>query len=199
VVILSDARIAQIRVRAHGWTARWLAALLLVIPAKLRSGEPSAPLKEYQIKALFLYNFAQFVEWPANAFPSAETPITIGVLGDDPFGSDLDAIVQGDRSGNRALKVRRFQRVEEIDGCHILFISQTESSRLEQILSVLKGRSILTVGDAEGFSLRGGMIRFVTENKKVRMRINLDAAKRAGLTLSSKLLRPAEIVTDRKS
>ena len=156
-----------------------------------------APAKEYQVKAVFLYNFAQFVEWPEAAFPETQTPLVIGVLGEDPFGGYLDETVRGEKVNNRPLVIERYRRAEEIKICHILFISRTEADRLEKIFAELKG-SILTVGDFEGFTKRGGMMRFVTEKNKTRLRINLEAAKAAKLTISSKLLRPAEIIMSGK-
>ena len=152
--------------------------------------------KEYQIKAVFLYNFAQFVEWPDESFPDAQSSLVIGVLGDDPFGAELDEIVRGELVNNRPLVVQRFRTVEEIKTCHILFISDSESEKLNQILTELKGKHILTVSDTSGFARLGGMIRFVTENNTIRMRINVEATKAADLTISSKLLRAAQIVTE---
>lgn len=151
--------------------------------------------QEYQVKAVFLFHFAQFVDWPPSAFPEPQTPLVIGVLGKDPFGAYLDEIVLGETVNNHPLAVHRYARVEEITTCHILFISRSEEDRLEQVLVGLKGRDILTVGDADRFSARGGMIRFVTEQGRIRLRINLKAAEAANLKLSSKLLRPAEIVS----
>ncbi len=151
--------------------------------------------REYEIKAVFLFNFSQFVEWPPAAFAGADAPLVIGVLGQDPFGAQLDETVRDEKVGHRSILIRRFRKVEEIDICHILFISSSETGRLDQIMEQLGERSVLTVSDGEGFALRGVMIRFVTERKKIRLRINLLAAQSAGLTLSSKLLRPAEIVT----
>jgi hypothetical protein len=185
----------------HAWKA--MAGVELVLAALLLAGGPDVPAQtasppEYQVKAVFLFNFAQFVEWPTNAFPDAQTPLVIGVLGDDPFGTYLDETVRGERVNNRKLVVQRFRRVEEIQICHVLFISQSEAERLEQILNGLKGRNILTVSDTDSFTRRGGMIRFSTEKNKIRLRINLEAAKAARLTISSKLLRPAEIVTPGK-
>jgi hypothetical protein len=158
----------------------------------------TAPSPEYRLKAVFLFNFAQFVEWPASAFPEAETPLVIGVLGEDPFGSYLDETVRGETVNNHPLAVRRYRRVEDITACHILFVGRPEEGHLEQVLESLKGRNILTVGDAEGFARRGGMIRFVTDHSRIRLHINLDAAEAAHLKLSSKLLRPAEIVSTGK-
>jgi glucose-6-phosphate isomerase len=117
------------------------------------------------------------------------------VLGNDPFGSTLDDVIAGEKVNEHSLSVRRFRRAEEVEGCHILFISQSENERLAEIFERLKGRSILLVGESEGFATRGGMVRFITEKNRVRLRINLESAKAAGLVISSKLLRPAEIVT----
>lgn len=149
---------------------------------------------EYQIKAVFLFNFTQFVEWPANAFPEEQTPLVIGVLGQNPFGDFLDETVKGEKVKGHPLIVQRFRSIEEAQQCHILFINSDTNEQVEQALKVLKGRSVLTVGDEAGFARSGGMVRFFTENKKIRIRINLEAAKAADLTISSKLLRLAEIV-----
>jgi len=150
--------------------------------------------KEYDVKAAFLYHLAEFVDWPPEAFPAAEHPLVIGVLGADPFGKALDEVVKNEEVKNRKLDVQRYHSMEEVKTCHILFISQSEAGRLEQIFSSLKDRKILTVGDTEGFAQRGGIVRFLTEKNKIRLRINLDAAKAASLTISSKLLRAAEVV-----
>ncbi len=195
---------------AAGWMprcVRWLSLLLCATASPAGGGvawktlehaaspkEHQSP-KEYQVKAVFLFRFAQFVEWPPTAFPEAQTPLVIGVLGQDPFGTYLDEIVQGETVNNHPLAVQRYASVEEITTCHILFISRSEEDRLEQVLVGLKGRDILTVGDADRFSVRGGIIRFVTEQGRIRLRINLKAAEAANLKLSSKLLRPAEIVS----
>ena len=171
--------------------------------AMLLAGGPDSlaqtePTREYQVKAVLLFNFAQFVDWPTQAFGAAQTPLVIGVLGKDPFGAYLDATVRGETVNRRPLAVQRYRQVAEIKTCHVLFISRSEAERLEQILAGLKGRNILTVGDAEGFAGRGGMIRFITEKNRTRLRINLDAVKAANLTISSKLLRSADIIAPGK-
>ena len=183
------------RVSPGGWAGVWGLVWALCLAHGGGVAAQSAPTPEYRLKAIFLFNFAQFVEWPASAFPEPDTPLVIGVLGDDPFGAYLDETVRGERVNDRPLTVRRYRRVEEIEACHILFISRPEQGHLDQILDSLKGRSILTVGDAEGFASRGGMIRFTTEQNRIRLRVNLDAARAANLTISSKLLRPAQIVS----
>ena len=171
-----------------------LGGLLALILGRIE-GEAQTPVfNENEVKATFLFYFAQFVEWPPRVFPEAQTPITIGVLGDDVFGPFLDKTVRGEVINNRTLAVQRYRHVEEVGTCHVLFISASEAGHLDQILGALKGRPILTVGDAEGFARQGVMIRFVTEKNKIRLHVNLEAAKDANLQLSSKLLRSAEIV-----
>ena len=181
-----------------GWLRVWLAALALWWPGVWGLAAEPVVNKEYQIKAVFLFNFSQFVEWPTNAFAETQSPLVIGVLGEDPFGTYLEEAVRGEEVNKHPLVIRHYRRVEDIKDCHILFISQSETSRLSRIFERLKDRSILTVGDAEGFVQQGGMIRFITEKNKIRLRINPEAAKAAKLTISSKLLRPAEIVTPGK-
>jgi hypothetical protein len=149
---------------------------------------------EYQLKAVFLLHFAQFVEWPESAFTDLQAPLVIGVLGDDPLGHSLDEAVAGETANGRSLVIQRYRHEDEIKSCHILFISRAEDSRLEQIFARLHGRAILTVGDGEAFALRGGIIRFVAENNKTHLRINITAAKEARLVISSKLLRTAELI-----
>jgi hypothetical protein len=163
------------------------------VPAQAPARTSTAP--EYQVKAVFLFNFAQFVEWPAGAFADSAAPLVIGVLGEDPFGPYLDETVRGETIDGRPLAVRRYRTVSEVDDCHILFVQRNELDHLKPLLQLLRGRSVLTVSDGEDFALRGGMIRFLTDRSRIRLRINLEAAREAGLTLSSKLLRPAEIVT----
>jgi hypothetical protein len=150
---------------------------------------------EYQVKAVFLFNFAQFVDWPAEAFPASDTPLVICVLGNDPFGGALDQTVRDERRGGRPFLVRRHRSVDEIKTCHILFISRSEGDRPQAILAGLKQRPILTVSDADRFAERGGMIRFVTDRNRIRIQLNLAATEAAHLTISSKLLRVAEIIT----
>ena len=116
----------------------------------------------------------------------------------DHLSRALDDAVRGEKVNKRPLVIQRYRRLEDIKTCHVLFISRSEAERLDQMLAGLKGRNILTVGDIETFASQGGMIRFVTENNKVRFRVNLEAAKAANLTISSQLLRPAKIVTPGK-
>jgi uncharacterized protein DUF4154 len=174
-----------------------IAAILaaLSIPATGSGATPrSGVTQEYDLKAAFLFNFAQFVEWPIDAFAVSTTPITIGVLGDDPFGAMLDALVAGETIRKRPLLVRRYRSVEQIAACHILFVSSSEASRLDHIAKALAHRSILTVGESKDFAARAGIIGFELSQRRLRLQINLDAAADARLTISSKLLRQARVV-----
>jgi hypothetical protein len=170
----------------------------MVLYAVLWSGQAglaAVPVaREHQVKAIFLFNFVQFITWPAAAFPDPHAPITIGILGDDPFGPFLEEAVQGEAIDGRALTIKRLQHIEEVMGCHMLFVSKSESERLDQILAAVQGKSIVTVGEMQAFAHQGGIINFFTVGNKVRYEINVAAAKRAHLDISSKLLRLAKIV-----
>lgn len=167
--------------------------LALLLCGAVKSALAAGP-DEYQVKAVFLFNFAQFVEWPPESLAAAESPFTICVLGQDPFGDQLDATVRGEAVMGHPLAVKRYRRTEEVESCQILFIGASELGSLDGILAKLGGRAILTVSDIDGSAERGAMIQFSSVSKRLRLRINVAAAKSAGLTLSSKLLRPAEIV-----
>jgi hypothetical protein len=150
--------------------------------------------REYQVKAIFLYNFAQFVTWPAAAFSDAHMPIIIGILGDDPFGPFLEDAVRGEVIDGRSLTIKRFKGVEEGLESHMLFVSKSERGHVGQILATVQGKSILTVGETEAFARQGGIINFFMVDNKVRYEINVAAAKRANVDISSKLLKLAKIV-----
>ncbi len=182
------------RLRVRCWRRGLSVALLalLAVSGPRLSAQPVP--SEYQVKAVFLFNFAQFVEWPAAGFPAPAAPFVIGVLGSDPFGAVLDDVVRDESVGAHKLVIQRYSRVEDIGACQILFIGGSETGRLEQAIAGLQNRAILTVSDAEGAATRGVMIRFLSDKGRIRLRINLDAAREAGLQISSKLLRRAEIV-----
>ena len=166
------------------------AAGILVCLKGLAADAPT----EVQVQAVFLYNFSRFVEWPAQAFSAPDDPFVIGILGSDPFGARLDEAVRNEQINGHPLTVRRFRNVAEVDNCQILFVDRSEVARLGQILAALDHRSTLTVSQADGTAQRGVMIQFATENNRIRLRINVESARASGLTISSKLLRPAEIV-----
>jgi hypothetical protein len=179
-----------IRVFAHA-----VFCALLAVSMSSATAAQTGTAQEYQVKAVFLFNFTQFVGWPPTR-ADGKTPIVIGILGDDPFGSYLDDTVRGEKVGDRPLIVRRYRRIEDVDDCQILFISRSEAVRSEQIAARLKDRSILTVSDADPSGVNAAIVQFVTKNDRVKLRIDVSSARDAGLTISSKLLRVAEIVGD---
>jgi hypothetical protein len=152
----------------------------------------AAPVSEYQLKAVFLFNFAHFVEWPQTALPADSAPFVIGVLGKDPFGSQLDEVVRGESVSGHPLAIERSADVARLRNSQILFIPAEVLAHLNEILGALKGLSVLTV--TEGPAPRGVIIDLVKEDNRIRLRIDLDAARAGNLTISSKLLRPAQIV-----
>jgi hypothetical protein len=182
-----------------------LAILILAISVSLGwTGETGAQVSdpsdssEYLIKAGFIYNFAKFVEWPSTAFTEAESPIVIGVIGVDPFGSLIDRIVEDKKIGSHGFVVKRFKwgkDLKELKDCKILFISPSERAHIDEILQQVKGLPILTVGETPGFAERGGMIRFTLEDNRVRFEVNVEAARQADLNISSRLLTLAKIIS----
>jgi hypothetical protein len=172
---------------------------------------------EYESKADLMLTFAEFIEWPAYAFPDAAAPIVLGVIGEDPFGDVLEKL-KDHPVNSRKIEIRRFRgnsefrgqetpgrrqddltskrnrKVQQLKGCHILFISPSERNSLPQLLKPLKGGNILTVGDTSEFIRQGGIIGFVRMGKRFQFEINLSAAQEAQLKISSKLLDLARVV-----
>lgn len=167
-----------------------LGTLLCCIPV-LQPLKAQTPSTANQLKAVFLYNFSQFVDWPPASFSSSSSPFVIGILGRDPFGSYMESVVQGEKVGTHPIVVERYSSAGDVKACHILFINTSEPS---SAIRELKNRTILTVGDQKNFAKLGGMIRFFIENNKIRLQINLRAARAANLNISSKLLRVAEVI-----
>ena len=175
-----------------------LLATLLVTLGTDRSSADADSDREYAVKAAYIYNFAKFVEWPADAFARPDSPFVIGIIGKDPFGSVIDKAVQGKTIDGRSFTVVRLKLDQDLKQCQILFVSASEKDKISRLFSDLKGAPVLTVGETPQFASRGGIINFKIENGTVRFEINPDAAKRAHLTISSKLLSLARIVKDEK-
>jgi hypothetical protein len=150
--------------------------------------------EEYSVKAAFLFHFAQFVEWPEETFKEADTPLTYCTIGDDPFQGSLDAALGGKAIGARSFRVLHFKQPQEIQGCQVLFVGSGEKRRLPEILARVRTNSVLTVGESEHFAQEGGMIGFVLEENKIRFEINLAAAQKGKLKISSRLLALAKNV-----
>lgn len=172
-----------------------LAGLLAIGPLVSAPVHPAAPVAEDAVKAVFLFNFAHFVEWPPGIFASAEQPFVIALAGGEQLLPALEETVQGERVEGHPLRVKPMQAGLAGSAGHILFIGQSRAAQLPAILAGLPRSGTLTVSDVPGSAQRGVMIEMVNERNRIRLRINLEAARLAGLTISSNLLRPAEIVT----
>jgi hypothetical protein len=174
-----------------------VARLLLFLTAGLLGAAPARAdaAKEYQIKAACLLNFAQFIEWPATVFAENGTPITIGILGDDPFGQTLEQTFQDETVQGRKLVIKRSRQIDDLKTCHLVFIGKSEKDHLADTLATLNDAHIVTVSEMYGFASRGGIVNFYIENNKIRFEINPDAAQRSGLKISSQLLKRAKIVS----
>jgi hypothetical protein len=172
-----------------------LAAALFLLAGELTGAGRPMITSEYAVKAAFLYNFAKFVEWPANAFRGVHDPLTLCVLGEDPFGRELDQSVNGKMIDGRPIVVRRSVKLTDLAECRILFVSSSEEPRLAQILAAVDDRAVLTIGEDEAFARAGGIISFVVRQNRVRFQIDRSAAARAGLSIGSRLLELAETVT----
>ena len=191
-----EKRPAQLRI-SHRVANRIVVICLTLLSLMGGQNTIAAAPTEYQLKGAFLFNFAKFIDWPAAAFANNQSPLTLCILGRDPFGRDLDETVQGQSMGNRAFSVRRIGQAPRDHSCQILFVSLSESSRFEQIVNAVRNLPILTVGEDQEFIRASGMIGFVVEDNKIRFEINLDVAERAGIKLSSKLLKLAKTVHER--
>ena len=168
----------------------WAIVVAFQVHAPIHTQQPS----EYEVKAAYLYNFANFVEWPETSHPDTSSTLNIGILGSDPFGAAFKTIA-GKRIRGQLVAIHRSHRLADLRDCQILFIGNSERVFLPQILDELRGRSVLTVGESEGFTEQGVIIDFYVIDNKVRFKINAEAGTRSGLKLSSKLLKLAQIVT----
>jgi hypothetical protein len=154
---------------------------------------PGQDVEEYQMKAAIIYNLAKFVEWPSNTFKNPTDPITSCVLGDSPFGRSLDLQLNGKPIDDRKFVVRHVSEISQARGCQILMITNSAQKRRSN-LNEIKTSGILTVGEADGFASEGGIVNLKLESGKVRIQINVEAAEREGLRISSRLLNLAQIV-----
>ncbi|MBZ5568650.1 MAG: YfiR family protein [Acidobacteriia bacterium] len=166
----------------------------LTLPGAPFMRAQASPTVEYRLKAAFLYNFPKFVEWPSDAFKSDKAPILICVFRDDPFGNALDEILQGKTINSREVLARRINELPDLRSCQLVFVSEREDKYLSEILNSLRGTSALVVGESDGFAERGGAIQFFLEDNKLRFAVNVDAVRKARLSISSKLLALARIV-----
>jgi hypothetical protein len=166
-----------------------------VSSSRAQPDEGAGVNREYTIKAAYLYNFSSYVQWPAEAFPTSDTPLVIGVLGTDPFGEILNEIVRTKKVAGRPIVARRFASMAVYAPCHVLFVpSSTSADETAAAIRKTHGSPVLLVGENPGFAAEGGNVNFFIEENKVRFEINVDAARRRQLKISSKLLGLAKIV-----
>ncbi len=181
---------------------RVLVALLLLlavyplVAAKAAGGDKPSTLSEQQVKAAFLFNFIKFVEWPASAFADRNSPLVIGIIGDDPVGRELAQSFQNKSINGRDLVLRQLAWPGEIRGVHILLLCASEAKSASAVLAGIKGIPVLTIGETDRFGRQGGIINFYIEENKVRFEINIDAAEKARLKISSQLLSLAKIIRE---
>jgi len=168
--------------------------IVLFCVAAVPKTQGQSTMTEYQVKALFLFNFAKYVEWPPAAFSTSNAPITIGVLGEDNIQHDLLKIVEGKCVNGHPILIKLVTSGADFAGCQILFISASENAQLDDILGKTASFPILTVGEHEQFWQKGGIINFTLKEKKVRLEVNLNAARKANVQISSKLLGVADVV-----
>ena len=167
--------------------------LLLVSTQTYTIRSQIAPESEYKFKALYLYNFLQFIEWPSSSFPDSSSPIVIGIYGHDPFGTLIDQTFQDEQLKGRKLVIHRIQSIDEGLKCHLIFFPRTEREKTSEAIKNFQHSSILTVGEDDGFMGIGGGINFYLENKKLRFEINIDVVRKANLQVSAKLLQLAKV------
>lgn len=164
---------------------------IIIICLGLQATAYSQKINEFEIKAVFIYNFTQFVQWPEESFQSTEDNFVIGVLGENVFGRSLEEAVSGERYQSRPIVVEYYPTIKDIRKCHILYVGSVNPANLN-----VKG-AVLTVGEHDDFMERKGMLRFYDEGNKIRIQVNQAKATDSGLIISSKLLRLATIYKDK--
>jgi hypothetical protein len=170
-------------------------AIVATICAVTATPALAEPSKEYAVKAAFIYNFAQFTQWPNDAFQSADSPFVIGVMGDDPFDGALEQAVAGKNVSGHPMVVHHLSASDEVQKCQLVFVPASQDARLADVFKAVDGKPVLSIGETDNFPWSGGTIRFFMENNKVRFEINPDSADRAHLHISSKLMKLAKIFT----
>lgn len=171
-----------------------LLCLTMFLPITWLWQAQAQEVPEYQLKAAFLYNFAKFIEWPQTAFKDSSASFVIGILGDDPFGENIN-FIKSKKVKNRNLEVKHFKNLKDLKTCQILFVSSSEKKQLPEIFNAVKDSTMLTVSDMDSFIESGGVIRFVLEGETLGFAINAEALKQAEFKISSQLLKFGQLVT----
>ena len=175
----------------------YLQILLIATTLLLPAARPCAadePTREQQVRAAFIFNFMQFVEWPAGAFADEKSPLIVGVVGGDGFAGAMDKALNGKAIGERTIVLRRYVLASQVEkGCHVVVMAQANRESLRLVRERVGGSPALLVGESESFCRDGGMIRLFNEENRVRFEINPRAAERAKLKIAAKLLKLAKI------
>jgi len=152
-----------------------------------------APTREYQVKAAFVYNFTQFVEWPDSAFASKDSPFVVATVGADPFNGALEQAMAAKSVADRSVTVEHFASVDSVGPCQLLFVPASQDSSAKALCDKLDGKPVLTIGESDEFLPAGGGVRFFFEDNRIRFEINLDPIAADGLKVSAKLMKLARI------
>lgn len=180
---------------SHRLPMRLLAGALALAAGLVASAGAADSAPEYQLKAAYLYNFAKFTEWPAGTLGGAG-PVTLCVAGRDPFGDALTGL-ETKTVQSRPVRVRRNVRPDDVRGCQIVFVTEGDDRRMQEMVHAAEVAAALTVSDVDGFVDQGGMIGLATRDNRILFDVNLDAAHRAGLRMSSQMLKLARTVRGR--
>jgi len=166
--------------------------ILISISLQTFPKESYGDIQEDKVQAAFIYKFIQFIEWPPE-IENASNKFKIGVYGESNM-QELLQTFSGEKVNRRLLEIHSIENLDHIKECHILFISPSEASKLNEIFETLKDSSVLTISRMEGFAQKGGMINFFVNKERVRFEINPESAKKAGLKISSKLLKVSKVI-----
>lgn len=171
------------------WLLRLLALGLLAAGAAAQA-DTGGPL-ERQVKAAYLYKFAGFVEWPEGSFARPDSPLLIGVAGNDGLAEQLEQTVAGHSAGGRAVAVRKVRRGDALDGLHILFVGALDKAALAELLAASRGKALLTVSDSDEAYAAGSMINFVVSEDRLRFEVALKQVGPSRLRISARMLAAA--------
>lgn len=168
--------------------------LLGVMACAVALAARAATPTEDELKAVFVFHFSNFVQWPREAYAAPAQTFDICLLGADELAGHLNEAIAGESVEGLPLRTRRIGSAEEGGDCRILYIGRDEAARAGRVAERANRRGTLTVSDHEGMAERGVMIQLTNENNRIRLLINVEEARAAGLQISSNLLRPARIV-----
>lgn len=170
-----------------------VAALTILFAPPAMAGE-SIVAPQREVQAVFLLNLTRFIRWPEQAFSAEDAPLYIGVLPGDPVGEVLAEAAKGETAGRHPIIIRSLTGVDQLEGCHVVYFGGAESAEVLKFMNALRGKSVLMVGDAEGFLRLGGHVQLYSRAGQVRLRLDVRTLRRADLSASSQLLRVSEVI-----